>query len=501
MENFLGWTDKQIEDLINSVYGGVISKKALPMDLYESILGRFDGAIIEGFGAVGDNVAKSNLAIKLGENIKQFSFAKTFQQINDMGNLIFDSAGNQIAFSEFKKNASKIFDIYNNNWLETEFNTAKSITESARQWLDIQENKDILPLLKYSTVGDDRVRADHRTLDGIIRPVNDPFWLENYPPNDFNCRCIVDQIEEGEITDLNITKAEPVNPLFRNNPAVTGEVFSKKDHPYFNGLGSLLSNPIKDILPKPKPVPKINKNYSFKNNREAKAAIIRDIETNSALKINKVTLSSKLDIKEMEKRADKVKELFTEYKISDAIANNPDYGTDLVFKSTKGTYGSVSSGRRRSDGQKFIAKINFGDQTDGARNRKRIELDDTEVPAFRGKSATDDEIRYLATNVHEFAHVISTDRNVLSGVKNTDFNFFKELREIRVNYTSELAKLANDFEGSILKREQYKIHLGSYANTNINEFMAEGFTEYKLHSKPSKYALKIGQLIDKYYKK
>jgi hypothetical protein len=31
--------------------------------------------------------------------------------------------------------------------------------------------------------------------------------------------------------------------------------------------------------------------------------------------------------------------------------------------------------------------------------------------------------------------------------------------------------------------------------------MAEGFTEYKLKSNPSKYAKLIGQLIDKYYKK
>ena len=31
--------------------------------------------------------------------------------------------------------------------------------------------------------------------------------------------------------------------------------------------------------------------------------------------------------------------------------------------------------------------------------------------------------------------------------------------------------------------------------------MAEGFTEYKLNSNPSKYALEVGQLIDKYFKK
>ena len=31
--------------------------------------------------------------------------------------------------------------------------------------------------------------------------------------------------------------------------------------------------------------------------------------------------------------------------------------------------------------------------------------------------------------------------------------------------------------------------------------MAEAFTEYKLNSNPSKYALEVGKLIDKYFKK
>ena len=46
-----------------------------------------------------------------------------------------------------------------------------------------------------------------------------------------------------------------------------------------------------------------------------------------------------------------------------------------------------------------------------------------------------------------------------------------------------------------------KIHLGKYANTNSNEFIAEAFTEYKLHSSPSKYAIEVGKLIDKHFKK
>lgn len=239
MENFLGWTDEQIEDLINRVYGGVVTVDALPVDLYEAILERMELAILEGFGA-GEVSAKADKVFDdFADNVKAFSFAKTFQQINDMGNFILDANGDQLLFSEFKKMASQIFEIYNGTWLETEFNTAKSIAESARQWVQIQEDKETLPYLKYSTVGDERVRVSHKKLDGIIKPVDDAFWSEHYPPNDFNCRCIVEQVEEGEVTDTSEMDLKgEIAPLFKNNPAVTGEVFSTKDHPYFNGLGA-----------------------------------------------------------------------------------------------------------------------------------------------------------------------------------------------------------------------------------------------------------------------
>ena len=52
-----------------------------------------------------------------------------------------------------------------------------------------------------------------------------------------------------------------------------------------------------------------------------------------------------------------------------------------------------------------------------------------------------------------------------------------------------------------LLSELNEIHLGDYADYNHNEFMAEAWTEYKLSSNPSKYAVEVGKLIDKYYKK
>lgn len=233
MDNFLGWDEERIEDLINRVYNGVVTRDALPQDLYNAILEKMIDAIIEGFGDADDAIFDSFTG-----NMQNFSFAKTFQQVNDMGNFIFGDDGNVRPFSQFKKNAEEIFEIYNGTWLETEYNTAVSITQSAAGWVDIERDKEALPLLQYQTVGDERVRQSHRALDNIIKPVDDPFWDEFYPPNDWNCRCIVLQLEEGEITDTEGQNFEEVRDLFRQNAAKDGFVFNEETHPYFSGLGN-----------------------------------------------------------------------------------------------------------------------------------------------------------------------------------------------------------------------------------------------------------------------
>lgn len=236
MDNFIDWTDEEIEELINKVYGGVVTIDALPKPLYDAILDKMVDAIIEGFGDF-DGSVQEDVFNSMADNIERFSFAKTFQQINDMENFIFDADGNKLLFNDFKKITGEIFNIYNGTWLETEFNTAITAAESARDYLQYQEDAEALPLLKYSTVGDERVRASHRKLDGIIKPVNDAFWDEYLPPNDFNCRCIVEQLEEGEITDTTKLKIDTVPSLFKNNPVKSGEIFKADTHPYFKGLG------------------------------------------------------------------------------------------------------------------------------------------------------------------------------------------------------------------------------------------------------------------------
>lgn len=68
----------------------------------------------------------------------------------------------------------------------------------AARYREQQENKEVFPYLKYVAIDDGRARDRHMELDGVILPIDDPFWKDHYPPWDFNCRCIVIQMTEED---------------------------------------------------------------------------------------------------------------------------------------------------------------------------------------------------------------------------------------------------------------------------------------------------------------
>ena len=66
-----------------------------------------------------------------------------------------------------------------------------------------------LPFWQYMTVGDDRVRPEHAVLDYFVARASDPVWNKIYPPNGFNCRCIVVPILESQALLRNKDAGDP----------------------------------------------------------------------------------------------------------------------------------------------------------------------------------------------------------------------------------------------------------------------------------------------------
>ena len=234
--NGLNYTDAELEKIINDVYGGSISREVLPVGLYNDIRARLNNAVFEGFGGTysqfDTSTAEGLIMAGFEKNIAVFSGAKTFQQVNDMSNFLF-SGKDKIPFGEFKKHASEILETYNNNWLNTEYNTALSQAMAGRQWSEVEAQKDIFPLLKYITIGDERVRQNHKDLDEVVFEVGDSFWNNYFPPNDWNCRCTTEQLEEGEEPTTDPKRTFSANPdLFRMNAGKDKIIFREDVHPY-----------------------------------------------------------------------------------------------------------------------------------------------------------------------------------------------------------------------------------------------------------------------------
>jgi len=164
----------------NDVWIGAINNQVLPEGIYLKTAKYLRDGI--DLAPVVDEVLTADLT----NNIYIFSGAKTYQQTRTMTAMLADPELKS-NFYKFKEAVKPMFKLYNEDYLQAEYQTAKASARMASDWKRIEADADVLPLLQYQTVGDGRVRPTHQALDNIIRPINDPFWKQYYPPNGWRC--------------------------------------------------------------------------------------------------------------------------------------------------------------------------------------------------------------------------------------------------------------------------------------------------------------------------
>ncbi len=172
----------------------------------------------------------------LQNNIFVFSIAKTFAQYQELSSLLTDKDGKNTSWNEFKKEADKIHQNYNINYLKTEHRTAGRTALMAGKWQQFKKLEDTHDLM-FVTAGDAKVRNDHSKLQGVVKPVNSDFWDSYYPPLDYNCRCSIRQVARGTESSNNIPQKEYPKPdkHFKFNAGKQKLIFSN-GHPYINLL-------------------------------------------------------------------------------------------------------------------------------------------------------------------------------------------------------------------------------------------------------------------------
>lgn len=225
--------DKLIEDLIRALYERQ-EAVAIAEQISSLITQEFETAVREGFGDVTGAADKTMIDALLAD-VKVFSGFKTEKFLRDATSLLVDESGAVRTFSAFRDETMKLNNQYNVDFLRTEYNHAIASARMASKWNGIMADKETLPLLQYITAGDARVRQSHRPLDKIILPADHPFWDTYMPPNDWNCRCNVKQLADGEQTVVKTDQLPQIKDEFRFNPGKQKVIFPKT-HPYYNDI-------------------------------------------------------------------------------------------------------------------------------------------------------------------------------------------------------------------------------------------------------------------------
>ena len=90
----------------------------------------------------------------------------------------------------------------------------------------------------------------------------------------------------------------------------------------------------------------------------------------------------------------------------------------------------------------------------------------------------------LGITYHEFAHSLSQSKEKMNP------EFWKEIRKIK-----------REYEGFRGKSNWFDIKISDYASKDVDEFLAEAFTQAKLSDKPSPFSKQVLDAVDKYFKK
>jgi Phage Mu protein F like protein len=170
-------------------------------------------------------VKEANMSLNKDQtnNLKNFSIGKE----KDLVKKLSISKQNSNGFDEFTKLASGNFKQHT-EWLKNEGLSVANGAEQIKQWDSIVRNTD--RYLQWVTVGDEKVRHDHKELDGVIRKVTDPFWNNQFPGRAFNCRCTYKVLKAGSKSA--IPKVESPNSYgVEVNPGMNG-LFFNKNHTY-----------------------------------------------------------------------------------------------------------------------------------------------------------------------------------------------------------------------------------------------------------------------------
>jgi hypothetical protein len=225
--------DKIWERITKEIHSGKLKPGQIDPELHKWIKAQLNEAVLKGLGDKYIKEQYKAFTDKLTEDVHVFSAFKTYQELRSATDLLKNDEGEVRDFAEFKNLILEIDTTYNITYLEAEYKQAIATSQMGAKWQDLWANKDIAPMLRFTTANDERVRDDHAKLNEIVLPKTDSFWDRYYPPLDWGCRCDVnEELDDVQQTELP-SKLPELKDSFAINWGKKGKVFPE-NHPYYS---------------------------------------------------------------------------------------------------------------------------------------------------------------------------------------------------------------------------------------------------------------------------
>ena len=173
----------------------------------------------------------TDAAVAMQLNIQRFAFTKSVAQTAELNRVMKATA----TYEEFRQQAAVVLGTFNDAYLRAEYEMARTVGQTTRDWMNIQANIEAFPFVRYKTVGDANVRPAHAALDNVVFRADDRSAAQFNPPNGYGCRCWLEPVANaraGQVKTgtqgaqlLGVEYGKMKDAGFAINRADTGEVF------------------------------------------------------------------------------------------------------------------------------------------------------------------------------------------------------------------------------------------------------------------------------------
>lgn len=231
VDNGFSFDSDVLAAALKRIYGRKYNPRTeIDAELFEEVNRIFDTATDVGFSG---HEAGGDFMEQLRTSNAVFAAFKTHRMGRDMAAQLIDENGEVKSFQQFRSDVDPIASHHVDTWLRTEYDTAVKRAHRAAEMRQFMAEADVFPNIRWLESTAVNPRESHMPFYDHVWPVDDPFWEEHKPGDEWGCQCGWEATDDP-VTDNSGLGGERIKPSpgLDGNPARTGQLFSD-DHPYF----------------------------------------------------------------------------------------------------------------------------------------------------------------------------------------------------------------------------------------------------------------------------